>query len=350
MFAVALFVAALHLPPASANCSLDRVTEGCGILGVPPVELKPRLSKKWRIGPSGKPRGSAPDSEPIFNDELIAEIKEGLWSSFAAPFEDLLEKKHESELRNLLDGVSINLSFNWPLNQEVATSGSGSTGSRSGNTPTFNANIKYNPLSYWFFNVNFSRYLDKGLQAPWNGDFVYSFGYDDWHPYTLSLVYSNYGGNRLNADKSKGERFTTFEEGTFALGWKFPVPEQIADWFTLTDDGSISCGVNAGLTPKYTDLASAVQKNWKFVPSINCKYSITGWWYFNWAAFFYPFKQQQPWDPDFTYGFGYFDWHPGEFSLQYNNYSGNRWPWNKSSPGTGRFKDGALSLSWSHVF
>ncbi len=32
------------------------------------------------------------------------------------------------------------------------------------------------------------------------------------------------------------------------------------------------------------------------------------------------------WDPDFTYGFGYFDWHPRTFSLQHNNYAGNRYP------------------------
>jgi hypothetical protein len=42
---------------------------------------------------------------------------------------------------------------------------------------------------------------------------------------------------------------------------------------------------------------------------------------------------------------GYFDWHPGTWSVQYNNYSGNRFPWNPKSPQTGRLKDGSISIS-----
>ena len=41
------------------------------------------------------------------------------------------------------------------------------------------------------------------------------------------------------------------------------------------------------------------------------------------SFFYYPFPfQQQPWDPDFTYGFGFFDWHPGSISIQYNKIHG----------------------------
>ena len=69
------------------------------------------------------------------------------------------------------------------------------------------------------------------------------------------------------------------------------------------------------------------------------------------AFSYYPYpEQKQPWDPDFTYGFGYFDWHPGTISVQYNNYSGNRYPWHKKSPDTGRFKDGAITISWSWMW
>jgi hypothetical protein len=57
--------------------------------------------------------------------------------------------------------------------------------------------------------------------------------------------------------------------------------------------------------------------------------------------------QQQPWDPDFTYGIGYYDWHPGTILVQYNNYSGNRLPWRDKSADTGKFKDGSITISWS---
>ena len=37
-------------------------------------------------------------------------------------------------------------------------------------------------------------------------------------------------------------------------------------------------------------------------------------------------------------------------SVQYNNYSGNRYPGHKKSPDTGSFKDGAITISWSWMW
>jgi hypothetical protein len=66
------------------------------------------------------------------------------------------------------------------------------------------------------------------------------------------------------------------------------------------------------------------------------------------TVFYYPNPaQQQPWNPDFTYGFGYADWHSYTFSVQYNNYSGNRFPWNKPAENTGNFLDGIFSVSFN---
>ncbi|MCH9672317.1 MAG: hypothetical protein K0U93_12790, partial [Gammaproteobacteria bacterium] len=178
-----------------------------------------RLNRRWRAGPRGSYRTNFEPAKPFLSDELLAEISEGLASSFHTPIEDLFKQTHPTQTESLLNGLSVNFGVDVPLNLDVASTppGNGSQGSRSGSTPTAKATIKYNPLSYWYFSATFSRYFDEELQAPWNGDFSYSFGYDDWHPYTLSLVYSNFGGNRLNPDRSKGERFTTFEEGSFNL-------------------------------------------------------------------------------------------------------------------------------------
>ncbi|WP_369062427.1 hypothetical protein ABOZ73_09080 [Caulobacter sp. 73W] len=60
--------------------------------------------------------------------------------------------------------------------------------------------------------------------------------------------------------------------------------------------------------------------------------------------------QQQPWDPDFVYSFGWFDWRPGGWSVQYSNYSGNRYPGADRAAGTGRFKDGTISVTYNHAF
>lgn len=216
---------------------------------------------------------------------------------------------------------------------------------------SLNASLRYNPLSYWYIESTFFKYCDKEYQAPWDPDFTYSFGYDDWHPYTLSLVYSNYGGNRLNPDKEKGEHFTRFEEGTFSLGWKYTLPRWIEELFIVHPSGGIRGSVNWNLTPRYPDESGSTEE-WKQSFSLSMKYTIYEWWYFDVNVFWYPRsdQQQQPWDPDYTYGFGFFDWHPGSFSLQYNNYSGNRFSSGNRAENTGKFRDGSVTASWSWVW
>ena len=181
-------------------------------------------------------------------------------------------------------------------------------------------------------------------------DFTYSFGYDDWHPYTFSLVYSNFGTNKLFPRKSKGEKFTSFEEGGISFGWKFLIPEEIEKLFLIDQNAHIGCSLNLNMAPRYTDIKTSSRKSWKQNFSLGCKYPIYDWIYFNATVYYYPDKdQQQPFDPDFTYGFGYFDWHPGTVSIQYNNFAGNRFPWRKQKD-AGGFFDGSLTISWSWAF
>lgn len=287
------------------------------------------------------------------SESTLDEILNGLGSSFALPFEDLLEKPHDSEWDNLLDGLGVSLSTNIPLNREVKTvsEGNGTQGVRRGSSPTSSAGFKYNPLSYWFVSAAFTKYWDDDLQASWNPDFSYVFGYNDWHLYTLSLTYANYGGNRLNPNKSKGETTTNFNQGSWSLGWTFPLSKSLARLFMFDDEGSIGCRMGYSVTPEYFDLASSSLKRNKQSVALGCKYNIVGWWYFSLNMKFYPDpEQQQPWDPDYTYGFGYFDWHPGSISVQYNNYSSNRFPWREQPNNSGHFKDGSISIFWTHKF
>lgn len=287
---------------------------------------------------------------PERDEEVLRKIFAGLNDSFSLPLSDFLKKEYESEWMNLLSGFSGAHTFASPLIVEAFDDGEGEgVRQRTGRTPVYRTTVKYNPISYWFASATYYRYLDTRSQADWNPDFSYTFGYDDWHPYTLSLIYANYGGNRIFP--SDGESRTEFQQGTWSLGWKFPVPKDIADIFLVDRSGGIACALNFNLTPEYFDLAASENKDFKQVLSLGCKYIITGNWYINWAVNYYPdYSQQQPWDPDFTYGFGYFDWHPGSITVQYNNYSGNRYPGRRSGDETGRFIDGEVMVSWSWAF
>ncbi len=273
-------------------------------------------------------------------------VLEGLSSSFSIPWDELYVGKHASEWRNILSGFSGGLSVGYPLTQsEVALGGEGG-GDLAANNVTYSVSLKYKPLGSWFISTALIKYKDERLKRPWNPDFVYTFGYSDWRPYTLSLVYANYGGNRLDPDE--GEKTTSFEQGSWTLGWKFPIPTEISRIFTFTEEGRLGCNVGYSVVRKYFDSASGDLLDWKQTSSFGCKYTIVGAWYFNMTAFYYPYNEQkQPWNPDYIYGFGYFDWRPGTITIQYNNYSGNRWPWHEKEPNTGDFESGGLMIAWS---
>jgi hypothetical protein len=274
--------------------------------------------------------------------DVSDEMLKGLYSSFSTPFDQLINGTAQ-------EGLSLRLAFDLPLKSKaVAGNGLQTQGERP-SSPTVQLGLKYVPLTSWFISANFSKYLSASNQEPWNPDFTYSFGYDDWHPYTFSLSYGNNGGNRLNPNKAKGEKVTEFSEGTWSLGYKFPLPNFLNDAVFFNETDNVGCNTSVNYSRTYTDLKAGGKLHNKKTLALGCKYAFENNWYFNFSLSAYPNKQQQqPWDPDYTYGFGYFDWHPGAYSIQYNNYSGNRYPWNTKSPGTGRLKDGSITISWSN--
>ena len=277
------------------------------------------------------------------------EILTGLQGSFDVPIGDLLVKKHDSEFRNLFSGLSVGVVYNYPASLVESDLGSGDDGSRQTSTPTLGLTWKYTLVGAWFVGGSFSYYKDLEKRQPWNPDFTYCFGYNDWRPYTLSLTYCNYGGNRLEPED--GQRHTDFDGGGWTLGYKFPLAKRLQHLLLMDPNGSIGCNVGLSYVHKYTDAATNSELTGKKRASFGCKYTIWKNWYWNFAINYYPDKsQQQPWDPDYTYGFGYFDWRPGTISFQYNNYSGNRFNSADRADGTGRFRNGTFSISYSRSF
>ncbi|USD38064.1 hypothetical protein [Ferrimonas sp. SCSIO 43195] len=295
---------------------------------------------------SSSPLTPAMASEAETQAAPASESWNGVWtgvsSSFALPFGEWLD-----EQRPWYSGWSGGLAAYYPLKDSVmAADPDNNVGGIEGTNPSLTATFKYSPIGNWFATVSLYHYFDGDLQQPWEPDYTYVFGYSDWRPYTLSLIYSNYGGNRFSPEP--GESSTYFRRGTWSLGWKFPVPTPWLRPFSIFDDAAMGCQTDFHYTPEYFDLEGDAYLEHGRSLSLGCKYTITGNWYLNFSLFYYPDSaQKQPWSPDFTYGFGYFDWRPFTFSLQYNNYSGNRYPWNPSVDDTGRFKDGALMLAWS---
>jgi len=278
------------------------------------------------------------------NDSTGEQIVDGIGSSFALPFDDFSVRRHDSEARELLTGLTVTPGLYLPFSR--ASVGGRTIGEQASGSPALRLNLTYQPLGHWFARVTLHRYLDKSRRAPWDPDFTYSFGYDDWHPYTFSLVYSNYSNNRF--DPKPRAPVSRLSEGTIALGWKAPMPKALARPLLIDQSLQIDCRIGLNASPRY-ERDDGSRGRWKRSAQLGCRYPFTRRLYLDFTAFAYD-HGQQPWDPDFTYGFGLFDYRSNRVSLQYSNYSGNRFPWRKSKAGTGRFKDGGLLVSWSKTF
>jgi hypothetical protein len=213
-------------------------------------------------------------------------------------------------------------------------------------TPSFSTTFSVSPWPALYARLSLYRYLYPSRQEDSNPDFAYAFGYESGDDRTFSLGYSNYGGNRF--DPGSGQSHTSFKEGSVRLAYKMRLLDRlVAPWFT-DEELKLSCAPAVTTTPTYYDQASGDLHNFKTALSFGCRYPIWRKLYFSATAMVYPIReQQQVWDPDYIYSFGWSNWNEGTFSLEYSNYSGNRWPWRDRSSNSGRFIDGSLTLSYS---
>ena len=285
-----------------------------------------------------------------YQDWKTADVQAGLASSFALAWDDLYVKRSPSEWRNALDGLTLGAAFAVPLSRDREPGPrDGQAAGRQTCSSTLQVTAQYEPIGHWFARATAYAYLDEDRQAPWNPDFSYSFGYDDPRPFSLSLVYANYGGNRFSPDRRDDEVATRFNGGTWSLGWKLVLPRPLADPFLIDRDQTIPCTANLNLTPRFYDDRLGRDRGWKESVSLGCRAPVAAGFYLEGQVFAYPDEgDRQPWDPDFTYGFGYNGGWPGNLTVQYANYSGNRFPGSDRGVSQGRFKDGEITVSWTY--
>lgn len=272
------------------------------------------------------------------------EVWSNMRTSFALPMEDI-GKKPGIFVGSINAWVPLRAVF--PLAVPFDPANPSTQGPPPNNLPAF-ASATYFPLGYWFLNFSYFQFIGRKEVLPWHPDFTYSFGYNDWHMYTFSLIYGNYGGNRFAPDAAKGEQVTRFDQGTWSLGFKFPAPEFLRSALEFHPTSNVQHLLNLNVVPSYYNVGTSRFEQWQTFLSLQTRYNIYDYFFGLLTLFYYPSPaQQQPWNPDFTYGFGYANWNSFTVSVQYNNYSGNRFPWNKPAENTGNFLDGIFSVSFN---
>jgi hypothetical protein len=152
------------------------------------------------------------------------EVWSNMRTSFALPMEDI-GKKPGIFVGSINAWVPLRAVF--PLAVPFDPANPSTQGPPPNNLLAF-ASATYFPLGYWFLNFSYFQFIGRKEVLPWHPDFTYSFGYNDWHMYTFSLIYGNYGGNRFAPDVSKGEQVTRFDQGTWSLGIGVSPDEQCA--------------------------------------------------------------------------------------------------------------------------
>jgi hypothetical protein len=224
--------------------------------------------------------------------------------------------------------------------------GGAADGDRSGSSPVGFVDFRYSPKENWFADLTLNAYPDG--RKRWEPDFTYSFGYDNWRPNTFSLVYANYTNSRF--DPRPGQKVTRIEYGTISAGYKFRLPDAIrlpaAD---AGDEGRIMCRVGYDFTPRY-EQQTGPDRWGRHTSSVGCRTPIWRRLFADLTAYQQLAGDRRPWDPDFTYSFGWFDWRPNRLSVQYTNYSGNRYPGRDHAADTGRLKDGSVVVSYNLAF
>lgn len=206
---------------------------------------------------------------------------------------------------------------------------------------TLNLSLQYSPWSYWFANI--TTRVPVTDTSRYTTDFRYSFGYDDWHANTVSLVYSNYGDNHFWP--SGNSRISYIEQGAVTLAYKFSLPKPIEKSLLINDGDSLICQVGYSWVPRYFDLNSNAIRKTKNVVLGGCGYTFKQHFFVRATTFWFPdSSQQQPWNGDYSYSFGYAGYTPGSLSLQYTNYAGTRFPGHRH--GNAKFREGTVSLIW----
>lgn len=175
------------------------------------------------------------------------------------------------------------------------------------------------------FRATLAGYLRTLEQEDWDPDFTYSLTYrvND----KLSLNYANYGARFNGPD---GNFWDGLVSGNLRANYRLPKLE-------LPNGKAVSCSGGVGL-PNPT----------KYSTTLSCGYSVTPNLRVSGTLYAYFPGKQGTFQPDYSYTASYrFN---ENWTVSYNNYSNNRFPWNKGDdPGPG-FAGGSVSMTYSWKF
>lgn len=199
------------------------------------------------------------------------------------------------------------------------------------------------------FNSNFYLDFNKKAAARWIADYNYSIGRYNWRPNKFNYGYENYINNKYT------DRFETFieklQEGYYFVSYNYS-PQKIINKIRLDSTTYLKINPFIRYAIRYRDENEVVHYEGKPTAGLSCRATLFRNIYVEGAVYYYfdPKYRQLPWDPDFTYGFGYFDWRSFRFSITYANWAVNRFPWKKTNYPNYGFLDGNFKFVLNYIW
>jgi hypothetical protein len=214
---------------------------------------------------------------------------------------------------------------------------------------TLGASFKIKLIEEWSLNASFYKHLNPNVYQKWTADFFYSLKRFNWRPNTFSYGYENFANNRYTDDSQT--LLDKMKLGYFFLSYQHNFPKKFLQKIKWDETTNISFNYLVRFSPYYFDSEQHILGGWdngKTSFGFSSRFTIVKNIFVEGAVYYYLDKRQQlPWDPDFTYGFGYFNWKAFKFSFTYGNWVINRFSGkNPYHPSYG-FEDGDFTVMFN---
>jgi hypothetical protein len=201
------------------------------------------------------------------------------------------------------------------------------------------------------FNTNFQIPLNSVANVRWISDFTYSVGRYNWRAKRFNFGYENYINNKYSDSwRTIGNKFL---EGYYFVSYNL-FSEKLDRAVTFDSSGSLRFTFFSRYAINYRDefdITHGGILDGKPTFGAAFRYTFFRNIYVESAVYFYvsPAKKQ-PWDPDYSYGFGYFNWRSFRISLTYGNWAVNRFPWNSKYYPKYGFLDGNFRFIVNYIW
>lgn len=184
-------------------------------------------------------------------------------------------------------------------------------------------NIDINPYKDFYLKTNMYFDVKPPTTEPiWIADFSYQVGVYNWRKNTFSYGYENYGPNRFS--KAPVPFFDNLKRGHLFVRYKMEISKKGSVFFQ-DETSKISIEPFIRVNPEYADSLQNTFGYGKLVTGTAISYTVFKNIYVESAVYLYPIKGSKlPWDPDYTYGFGIYNWQPLTVNFTYGNYIANR--------------------------